>query len=307
MVTTTFRVVVDANALFPNTLRDTLLRAAAAGLYQLYWSAQILEEARRNLVLKGHMNEAQSRRLVDFMQRAFPEALISGHEALIPSMRNDEGDRHVVAAAVLAGAQVIITSNLKHFRREDLPPTVVAKSPDDFLLDLLDLAPEQMLQLLRDQAAALKNPPISLERMLGGLAKSAPRFVELVRSALKVRTDAEVEALVESFEGLFGRLRRGETHGTFWADFDAVLTAMLQEFPEMQRRFHAAGRAQAHEWVRAVVTLARDTVGHPAHEEALQLLRRAGFDLVAMTLDDIEAMSDEELHAMLDRTAAEKH
>lgn len=30
MQSTTFRVVLDANALFPNTLRDTLLRATAA-------------------------------------------------------------------------------------------------------------------------------------------------------------------------------------------------------------------------------------------------------------------------------------
>ena len=45
-----FRGVLDACVLFPFSLRDTLLRAAAKDLYQLYWSEQILEEARRNLV-----------------------------------------------------------------------------------------------------------------------------------------------------------------------------------------------------------------------------------------------------------------
>jgi predicted nucleic acid-binding protein len=37
-----FRVVLDANVLFPFWLRDTLLRAADAGYYQLYWSGEIL-------------------------------------------------------------------------------------------------------------------------------------------------------------------------------------------------------------------------------------------------------------------------
>ena len=39
------KVILDANVLFPFTLRDTLLRAAAEGYFQLYWSAEILDEA----------------------------------------------------------------------------------------------------------------------------------------------------------------------------------------------------------------------------------------------------------------------
>jgi predicted nucleic acid-binding protein len=73
MVPATFRVVLDANVLFPFTLRDTLLRAAAAGYFQLYWSDEILHEARRNLVGHGVINEEQADRLVTTMQRAFPE------------------------------------------------------------------------------------------------------------------------------------------------------------------------------------------------------------------------------------------
>jgi hypothetical protein len=41
-----FRVVLDANVLFPLTVRDTLLRAAALGMYQVHWSEEILDEAR---------------------------------------------------------------------------------------------------------------------------------------------------------------------------------------------------------------------------------------------------------------------
>jgi predicted nucleic acid-binding protein len=44
---------LDANVLFPFTLRDTLLRAAAADVFQVCWSATILDEMSRNLVRTG--------------------------------------------------------------------------------------------------------------------------------------------------------------------------------------------------------------------------------------------------------------
>jgi PIN domain len=59
-----FVVMVDANVLFPLTLRDTVLRAAAAGFYQLRWSAEILDEMERNLVSSGTMSTDKASRLV---------------------------------------------------------------------------------------------------------------------------------------------------------------------------------------------------------------------------------------------------
>jgi predicted nucleic acid-binding protein len=174
-----FRVVLDANVLFPFTLRDALLRGAEAGVYQLYWSEAILEEVRRNLVATGTTTEDQAARLLAVMRDAFPEALVTGHEPLIDSMANDPKDRHVVAAAVKAGAQVIVTSNLKDFR--DLPDGIEAQSPDEFLCNLFDLEPDGMLTRLTDQAASMKRPPITLEQLLVALAKTVPDFVEAVR------------------------------------------------------------------------------------------------------------------------------
>ena len=78
MVPAPFRVVVDANVLYPFTLRDTLLRAAALGMFQVYWSQEILDETTRNLVAHGRMNQAQAEHLTSAMSRAFPEALVEG-------------------------------------------------------------------------------------------------------------------------------------------------------------------------------------------------------------------------------------
>ena len=47
MIAAPFRVVLDANVLFPFTLRDTLLRAAAKGYFQVYWSEQIFSTSIR--------------------------------------------------------------------------------------------------------------------------------------------------------------------------------------------------------------------------------------------------------------------
>jgi len=63
------RAVLDANVLFPFTLRDTLLRAAAEGCFQAYWSERILDEATRNLVETGVMTSKQAARLRAVMEQ----------------------------------------------------------------------------------------------------------------------------------------------------------------------------------------------------------------------------------------------
>jgi hypothetical protein len=74
MVPAPFIVLLDANVLFPFSLRDTLLRAAAAGFYQMRWSSRILDEVTRNLVATGAMPVEKARRLRAIMEREFPEA-----------------------------------------------------------------------------------------------------------------------------------------------------------------------------------------------------------------------------------------
>jgi predicted nucleic acid-binding protein len=178
MITAPFKVVLDANVLYPFSLRDTLLRAAAAALFQIYWSDEILEETRRNLVKSAAVPEDRAARLIATMKAAFPEARVTGYESLVASMRNDPKDAHVAAAAVKAGAQVIVTNNLTDFR--DLPEGIEAQSPDEFLGNLFDLDRDGLVDLLREQAAALRRPPRSFEELVAGLAKVVPDFAASV-------------------------------------------------------------------------------------------------------------------------------
>lgn len=81
-----------------------------------------------------------TRRQVDTLRSAFPEFLVSGYEQLIDSTTNDRKDRHVVAGAIVAGAQVIVTTNVRHFSGEHLSPYgIEVLTPDEFLTDLFDL------------------------------------------------------------------------------------------------------------------------------------------------------------------------
>jgi hypothetical protein len=93
-------------------------------------------------------------------------------------MQNDPKDRHVAAAALKAGAQVIVTSNLRDF--QTLPDGVVAQSPDEFLSNLFDLDPDGIVELLREQAAALNKPPRTFDEVVAALAKTVPAFAAAV-------------------------------------------------------------------------------------------------------------------------------
>jgi predicted nucleic acid-binding protein len=128
-----FIVIYDANVLYPNTLRDLLIRIAnQPHLVQAKWTDKILDEMldalRKNF---PDISEEKTTRLRGLMNDAVRDCLVSGYEPLIDSLDlPDPDDRHVLAAAIKAGAQVIVTRNLKDFPAEKLAPwNIKAKSP----------------------------------------------------------------------------------------------------------------------------------------------------------------------------------
>lgn len=70
--------ILDANVLFPMLLRDTLLRCAASGLFQIRWSSRILDEMSRNLISDYGMQPAAAEQLREIMEEAFPDAAAEG-------------------------------------------------------------------------------------------------------------------------------------------------------------------------------------------------------------------------------------
>jgi predicted nucleic acid-binding protein len=179
-----FSAVLDANVLYPFSLRDTLLRLAELELYTPLWSARILEEMTRNLV-EQRIAADQAARIEQAMRAAFEEAEVDAAEIerLEPAMTNDEKDRHVLAAAVAADSELIVTFDLDDFPPAACEPLgVAAIHPDDFLLDLHDLAPEAVRAAFEQQASDL-NPPWPLEELLRALTTAGvPRFADTIRA-----------------------------------------------------------------------------------------------------------------------------
>jgi hypothetical protein len=75
------------------------------------------------------------------MNLAVRDVVVMGYEPLIGSPHlPDLDDRHVLAAAIRARAQIIVTFNLSDFPPEALTDwDVEAKHPDDFLVDQFHL------------------------------------------------------------------------------------------------------------------------------------------------------------------------
>lgn len=182
-----FSAVLDANALYPFSLRDTLLRLAELDLYAPLWSERILEEMRRNLV-EHQITDEQADRIIEAMRGAFEEAEVDAAEIerLEPAMTNDPKDRHVLAAAIAVSSELIVTFNLDDFPATACEPLGVEPiHPDDFLLDLHDLNPEAVRAALQQQAADL-NPPWPLDQLLDALeVAGVPRFVAALRDRQK--------------------------------------------------------------------------------------------------------------------------
>ncbi len=175
-------VVLDACVLFSASLRDTLLRAAKSKLYILRLTDEILEETRRNLVVKRKSTEIQAQRLLQTIEIAFKDYFVRDHHTFIALMPINEKDRHVLAAAVACQAQTIVTHNLKDFPPHLLAPYgIEAISPDSFLTSLYWNNPQALEEVLLKQAAQLRNPPMTVFDVLDRLTLDAPNFVRSIR------------------------------------------------------------------------------------------------------------------------------
>ena len=145
--------LLDTCVLVPSRARDVLLEIASTGAYRPLWSSEILVELDRTLRLllgkrgaSPEETDAYLTRLFRQMRIAFPDALVTQWEELVPAIHlPDPDDRHVVAAARAGGAEVIVTDNLADFPPAALPASIARQSLDDFLLDILDLHPGQVV------------------------------------------------------------------------------------------------------------------------------------------------------------------
>jgi predicted nucleic acid-binding protein len=179
-----FIAVLDTNVLFSAPVRDLLLNMADVGLFYPIWSNEILEELTRAISSKKPGVQIDKiRYLIDEMNFAFPDAKTSNHLKLIEElMLPDADDRHVMAAAIHANANIIITFNKKDFPDDYLRKYYIEVfHPDDFISMLFEHHELQIVNAFKNQVSNLRKPPLTqlavLEKLrICGLSKTVSKL-----------------------------------------------------------------------------------------------------------------------------------
>ena len=187
----TFTALFDASVLYPAPLRNLLLRLARTDLFRARWSNLIHEEWIGNLLAnRPDLTREQLERTRSLMDQAVPDCLVRGFEKRVDGLRlPDRNDRHVLAAAIVARADVVVTYNLRDFPEDELSIYgTEAQHPDQFIRHLLDLDGARAMEAVRQHRASLKNPPKTVEEYLETLEQQ-----RLPQSAAKLR---EFSALI---------------------------------------------------------------------------------------------------------------
>ncbi|MCI0620634.1 MAG: PIN domain-containing protein [Acidobacteria bacterium] len=180
-----FTAVYDACVLYPAPLRDLLMYLALADLFRAKWTDAIHNEWIRSVLKeRPDLKPEQLERTRDLMNAHVRDCLVTNYEDLIPALTlPDPDDRHVLAAAIRAGADVIVTFNLDDFPADALGKYgIEGQHPDDFIMHLLDLAPNVVCAAAKRQRQSLKKPPKTVSEFLEALERQGlPQTVAALR------------------------------------------------------------------------------------------------------------------------------
>ncbi len=146
------RLVLDTCVIYPTVMREMLLGAARLGHFEPIWSPRILEEWARAAIKLGPMGEAQARSEIALLRAAWPKAERTAQPGIEARLwLPDAADIHVLATAVSASADAIVTMNAKDFPRHLLAEEGLERHDPDGLLHRFWLQdPDGMAALGKD-------------------------------------------------------------------------------------------------------------------------------------------------------------
>ena len=162
-------VILDACVLFPAPLRDFLMHLALLDVFQARWTNEIHDEWIRNVLkMRSDLTQSQLTRTRDLMNSHVRDCLVENYEDLINEVTlPDQNDRHVLAAAVKANAEIIVTFNLRDFPNDILLiHNLKAISPDNLLAELFDYNADNFNLAFERQLKSLKKPPKTIDELL---------------------------------------------------------------------------------------------------------------------------------------------
>ncbi len=182
-----YTAILDANVLYPQLVRDTLLSLAVERLYHARWSATIHDEWTRNLAKDRPELAARLPQVVQLMNASVPDCLVTQYEKLATAIElPDPNDRHVVAAAIAGHADAIVTFNTKDFPAAVLQPYgIEVQHPDEFLMNQLQLQKIPALSAIKKMRARWTNPTRSAQDLITAFEiRGLPMTADLLREAI---------------------------------------------------------------------------------------------------------------------------
>lgn len=165
-------VVYDACVLHSASLRDLLMYLADTNMFHARWTDAIHEEWIRSVIrIRPDLKREQLERTRKAMDAHADDCLVTGYEHLIETLQlPDPNDKHVLAAAIWAGASCIVTYNLADFPESVLAPYgIKAITPDDFVVRLINFSQQSVLTAARKHRRSLSRPSKSTVEYLATL------------------------------------------------------------------------------------------------------------------------------------------
>jgi predicted nucleic acid-binding protein len=171
----TFTAFFDANVFFGPRLRSLILELAQTKTFRARWSEEVHREW-IDAVLKKRPNVSQAslQKTRQDMDNAVLDCLVTHFHQFIPALKlPDPDDRHVLAAAIVGRANVIVTFDLGHFPAAELTPYGIhPKHPDEFLLDLESISPTLFVEAVAHDWKHYVRSPEPLDEYLRRITKS---------------------------------------------------------------------------------------------------------------------------------------
>src|SRR3954471_14355891 len=167
--------VYDACVLYPNFLRDFLVRLAIhgrrQGVLRAKWTGRIHREWIRAVLRQRPELRTALRRTRQLMDQHVRGCRVRGYERWEQRLSlPDPDDRHVLAAALACVADVIVTFNTADFPPAVLAPFhVVAVEPDPFVYQLMTTGIVE--SAAADHRASLTRPPLTAAEYLAALVR----------------------------------------------------------------------------------------------------------------------------------------
>ena len=180
----TVTVLYDACVLYPAPLRDLLMWLALTDLFRAKWTDRIHDEWIGAVLRERPGLKVSLERTRELMNAHVRDCLVVGFESLIETLAlPDPSDRHVLAAAITAHADLIVTKNLNDFPADRLAPfRIGAEHPDAFVRNLFDVDEATAIAAIAQHRASLQNPPKSVDEYLDTLlAMELPETVAFLR------------------------------------------------------------------------------------------------------------------------------